>query len=131
MQLFTIKITKGDIIGRAYFDLDKTTIFIAKIAQFALAEARSKNHTAFTAFGYFLAQLLETEIHEHIHMFLFSNLKQKQYSEKTVEFYSEKMLPLVAELVSKGYVECYTDVLYWMEKEMRESFKSKDSNNMG
>ena len=126
MQLWSLKITDTDIIGRAYFrrkgkllpkNKQRITIFLAKIALFALELIERNNAKAI--YVDFLNNLLLSELHEHLHIF-FANTNSNPYSECKCKFWARKLLPFVAEIVARNYAECYNEVFIWLGEELEK-----------
>ena len=139
MQQFSLKISKSNIIGEAYWRRNgkllpkrkqRTTIFIAKIAQYALKEGIIEDYNALKAFVVFLEDLLDTELHEHYHIF-FANIKKHPSSERQTKFFVKESFELIAEILAKGYAECYMDVFLWLDNELKKQkfMKEIEQNN--
>ena len=116
--------TKTNIIGEAYFkkhgkllpkNKQRITIFLAKIAKYALDVCIKDDEKL--AYSVFLNTLLDTELHEHLHIF-YANMENHPYSECQVNFWVEKLLPVVAEVID--YSCCYNEILVWLENEVKK-----------
>lgn len=135
-QLYSLKMGKSDIIGRAYWKRPRVTIFVAKIANFAvkhiLEDVKNDKCTwenaSYKAYVNFLKEYSLTEIHEYLHKWLYFtvNVKDKRghtrwaSSENLICLLSESMLDAVADSIAFGYSSMFNPILSWMKEQINQ-----------
>lgn len=117
--------TKTKTIGRVYFKSNSTSIMIAKILKFAIEDTPKSGLTLRLldpegTFAVFLTELLRVEIHEQLHIFLNQTLKQWRCSERLISHYDIILTDMLAETLTKDYVELYREVLEWLKEKRVE-----------
>ena len=120
MQMWSLTNNNTPYIGRAYFKTGTASIFILKIARFAVEDTKFDGRSACDAYQKFLYTLLYAELHERLHLFFKHELGKWAYSERIIHSLETPLMQaLMREQRIYDYVDLFWEVFEWMKEQMK------------
>jgi len=119
MQMWSLNDNNTPYIGRAYFKTGTASIFILKIARFAIEDTQFHGESVSEAYQRFLYTLLYAEVHERLHLFFKQELGKMAYSEKVIHSLEKPLMQaLMIEQRLYDYVNLFWEVFEWMKEQI-------------